>query len=302
MQSWIALLFLLGCVAAPAADIEIPFEFIHNQIVVSAGIGSSGPYNFLLDTGTHGTTIDVALARRLHLPLETRQVPSAGAGNRAVTARRTVIDAMHLGALELRRLPADALDLAHLARQLGRPLHGALGYGFLDSRIVQVDYFHRRIRLCDASPFGATPTPQDSRNRIAFPMVLRAGSALPVLEDCLVDGVRIPVTIDTGSSLGLILFPQAIRRLGMEQLARQGIPLGAAGYRGQTRLTKGWVRSVKLKTIDLGAIEVAYVEQGYGEGETLERRGGNLGNATLQDFTLTLDYRNRVVVLEALEQ
>ena len=44
---------------------------------------------------------------------------------------------------------------------------------------------------------------------------------------------------------------------------------------------------------------MAYVKSGYGEDETLERRGGNLGNAVLQDFVLTLDYRNRIVVLEA---
>jgi hypothetical protein len=54
-----------------------------------------------------------------------------------------------------------------------------------------------------------------------------------------------------------------------------------------------------LKSIDLGAIEVAYVEKGYGEREPLERRGGNLGNGVLQDFVLTLDYINSVVVLEA---
>jgi hypothetical protein len=54
-----------------------------------------------------------------------------------------------------------------------------------------------------------------------------------------------------------------------------------------------------LKTIDLGAIEVAYVESGYGEDEALEDRGGNLGNAVLQDFVVTLDYPNRMVVLES---
>jgi hypothetical protein len=98
--------------------------------------------------------------------------------------------------------------------------------------------------------------------------------------------------------LGLILFPKAVRLLGLEDLARTGTPMEAAGYRGEARLTKGWVRSMMLKTIDLGAMEVAYVRSGYGDDEDVERRGGNLGNATLQDFVLTLDYRNGVVVLE----
>jgi hypothetical protein len=53
--------------------------------------------------------------------------------------------------------------------------------------------------------------------------------------------------------------------------------------------------------MDLGAVEVAYVRGGYGDREDLARRGGNLGNAILQDFLVTLDYRNRLVVLEATE-
>jgi hypothetical protein len=81
-----------------------------------------------------------------------------------------------------------------------------------------------------------------------------------------------------------------------------GIPLNAAGYRGRVRLMKGWVRSLDLKTYALGAVEVAYVESGYADNEDLGRRGGNLGNAILQDFVLTLDYPNRVVVLEAIEE
>jgi hypothetical protein len=116
-----------------------------------------------------------------------------------------------------------------------------------------------------------------------------------------VNGTRIPVTLDTGSSLALILFPEAIRHLGLERLAREGIPLDAAGYGGRANLSKGWVRSVKLGAIDLGAIEVAYVEKGYADREALARRGGNLGNAVLQDFVLTLDYCHRLVVLEAVD-
>ena len=57
-----------------------------------------------------------------------------------------------------------------------------------------------------------------------------------------------------------------------------------------------------IRSIELGAIEVAYVHSGYGDRDSLASRGGSLGNAVLQDFLLTLDYRNRVVVLETVEQ
>lgn len=298
MRSWRFLVLVLS-MWRPAPAVDAPFTFVHNQIVLEVGIGGRGPFNFVLDTGTHGVVIDLELARQLRLPLEARRIRSVGAGSGRTAGRRTTIESLRAGGLELERIAATALPLAGFQRELGRPLHGVFGSGLLASRIVQVDYLHRRVRFLDSPPFGVPPS--DAPRRISFPMQSREGSALPVLEDCEVNGVRIPVTIDTGSSLGLILFPAAVRRLGLERLARQGAPLGAAGYRGRARLTRGWVRSLKLKDLDLGAIEAAYVESGYGDGEPLERRGGNLGNATLQDFTLTLDYWNRVVTLEALD-
>ncbi len=275
----------------------MPFDFLHNQIVVHAKVNGSGPFDFVLDTGTHVTTVDLGLARRLRLPLGVRKSEAAGAGKGRALAERTTLDALSLGDLRIQGMSAVALDLSAVSETLGRPLHGVLGFNLFISRIVRIDYFHRRIGFLAEPPSGHG----GGARRITFPMEFRAGSILPVLENCLVNGVRIPVTLDTGSSLGLILFPRAIERLGLGELARDGIPLQAAGYRGKAYLKKGWVRSLVLDTIDLGAIEVAYVERGYGDGESLERRGGNLGNAILQDFVLTLDYRGRLVTLESTE-
>jgi hypothetical protein len=290
------------CGTAAGADIEVPFDFLHNQVVLHVTIAGQGPFNFLLDSGTYASTVDLGLARKLRLPMGNKRRPVVGAGERQVEARETVCEHLRIGDLEVERLRATVIDLDGMSREMGRPLGGVLGYGFLSSRIVQIDYFRRRVRFCDRSPFAPSPRPPDTSRRVVFPMQFRAGLILPVLEDCLVNGERIPVTLDTGSSLGLILFPAAIARLGLEKLAREGIPLTAAGYRGTARLAKGWVRSVVLKTIDLGAIEVAYVNDENHVGAALERRGGNLGNAVLQDFVLTLDYRNRVVVLESVAE
>lgn len=294
---------LIGApVFAAGPDLEVPFDFLHNQIVLRATINGQGPYNVVLDSGTHATTIDVGLARRLRLPLGTAKSEGRGAGNGRVFGQQTVCEELRVGDLAARRLAAVALDLSKVSRTMGRPLHGVLGFSFLASRIVQIDYFRRRIRFYAESPFSPSPRPPNTPRRVVFPMRFLANSVLPVLEDCYVNGTRIPVTLDTGSSLGLILFPSAIQRLGLEELAREGLPVHAAGYRGEAHLTKGWVRSVLLQTIDLGAIEVAYVEKGYGEREGPDGRGGNLGNAVLQDFVLTLDYPNRLVVLETTDE
>jgi predicted aspartyl protease len=277
----------------------VSFDFLHNQIVLTAAINGRGAYNFLLDTGTHGSTIDLRLARRLGLLLAAAGKPVAGAGRGRVPGRQTVCERLSVGGLTVRGLTVTAVDLQQPARELGRPIDGVLGFGFLAARITQIDYFRRRIRFYSEPPFAPAAQPPDTSRRISFPMQFRAGSVLPVLEQCRVNGTEIAVTLDTGSSLGLILFPHAVRLLGLQGLARAGIALDVAGYRGRARLMKGWVRSVELKSIGLGAVETAFVMSGYGDGEDVKQRGGTLGNAILQDFILTLDYPHRVVVLES---
>ena len=133
--------------AAVAADIEIPFEFLHNQIVLGTKVNGNGPYNFVLDTGTYASTIDLGLARRLQIPLASTRSESRGAGSGRVFGRTAVVERLAVGGLEVGQLPVVALDLSRVSAQLGRPLHGVLGNNFLASRITQIDYFRRRIRF-----------------------------------------------------------------------------------------------------------------------------------------------------------
>ncbi len=285
---------------AADSNLEIPFDFLHNQIVLQGVVNGRGPYSFILDTGTRTTTIDLQVARELGLPLGAQAtIEGVGAG-RSMGRPATFIE-LHIGGIAVRRLDATVFDLSGISRSLGRPLHGVLGFGFLDSRITQIDYFHRRVRFYEDSPFALNTRHADEKS-ISFPMQFHAQSVLPVLEDCYVNGMRLTVTLDTGSSLGLVIFPHTIDQLGLGELARSGIPMEAAGYLGEARLTKGWVKSVVLKTIDLGAIEVAYARKGYARDERPERRGGSIGNAILQDFVLTLDYRARLVTLQSVTE
>jgi len=36
--------------------VEIPFEFLHNEIVVQVKVNGQGPFNMMLDTGTDPET------------------------------------------------------------------------------------------------------------------------------------------------------------------------------------------------------------------------------------------------------
>ena len=299
MRRAFALIALTWCAAiAAASEAEVPFDFVHNQLVLRATINGRGPYNVVLDTGTHTSAIDLKLAQRLALPLGVQAAVTGGAGAGRPRGYRTLCSEIKVGEVTSRNVDAVALDLSKVGKKLGRRLDGVLGYSFLSAWIVRIDYLHRRVRLYSTSP---TSTPPEDGRRVVVPMRFRPQSMLPVIGDCYVNGMRIALSLDTGSSLGLVLFPRTIDRLGLRVLARSGVPLQATGYLGEAYLTKGWVRSLAVKGLDLGAIEAAYVERGYADNENPDERGGSLGNGVLQDFVVTLDYRDRVVVLEPVE-
>src|SRR5438552_411518 len=208
---------------AADSNLEIPFDFLHNQIVLRGMLNGRGPYSFILDTGTRATTIDLQVARELGLPLGA-QATSDGVGAGRSTGRHTTFVELQIGGIVVRRLDAAVFDLSGVSHSLGRSLHGVLGFGFLESRITQIDYFQRRIRFYEESPFPLNVRGDDEKS-ISFPMQFHSQSVLPVLEDCYVNGTRLRVTLDTGSSLGLVLFPPTIERLGLGELARTGIPM-----------------------------------------------------------------------------
>ncbi len=297
LRPFVAVLgFAGGLCAGPAY--EAPFDFHRNQIVIRVRVNGHGPYNFVLDTGTHASSVDMGLAERLGSPLAAGKREGRGAGSGRAFGRATVFRTLSVGGLTVDNLPAVAFDLSGISRAMGRALHGVLGYGFLATRVTRVDYVRRRLRFSYEGAPASQHSEPDRPRGVSFPMEFRQESILPVLDDCLVNGKRLSVTLDTGSSLGLVLFPGAVRQLGLEREAREGTPLVAAGYRGAAHLTRGYVKSLVLSGLDLGAVETAFVRSGYGDEEPVERRGGNLGNAVLQDFVLTLDYLNRLVTLE----
>jgi hypothetical protein len=64
----------------PGNVASVPFRLVNrHQIIVAVSVNHSGPYSFLLDTGTQMTMIDPSLANELHLSSEGRaEVASVG--------------------------------------------------------------------------------------------------------------------------------------------------------------------------------------------------------------------------------
>src|SRR3977135_256741 len=86
----------LGYSQTRSAPVEVPFEFVANQIIVQVKIAGKGPYSMLLDTDTDPSAIDLATARELGLRLDARSFPASASAD-ANLVQLTRLSTVELG-------------------------------------------------------------------------------------------------------------------------------------------------------------------------------------------------------------
>jgi predicted aspartyl protease len=162
-------------------------------IVVPVWIGSSGPFRFLLDTGSNISAISDAIAQRMVLrPVAQTSLLTAGGEAVRLIVR---VSAVSLAGVMRENVLASLASRDDLA-MLGGKIDGVLGIDFLGSDNFTIDY-RRHLFTWDAAEartVGAV---------VRVPLVTRNGrfvAALPQPNASVLDLVP-----DTGSS-GVVLF------------------------------------------------------------------------------------------------
>lgn len=145
---------IVPIVPMPAAELHcpgnvagLPFQLVHgSQIITPAMINHTGPYDFLVDTGTDITMIDSSLAAELQLKRQDEaRVLAVGSQTRASFSQLELIE-VGLHALAKHQVLVKRLDYS-----LGADVHirGVLGGSFLDHFDVLIDNAHRMLCLDD---------------------------------------------------------------------------------------------------------------------------------------------------------
>jgi predicted aspartyl protease len=288
------LLVMVGGVAARAGEkqqvIEVPFEFYHNEIIVQVKVNGKGPFDMMLDTGTDPSAVDLNTAREMGLKLQFLGKPASGGGTDVNPTYYTKLPLVEVGGLNVKSLEAVALDLSKVSARLGKPLHGVLGHGLLNGRIVQIDYPNRIVRFYSQPLFSKTAnTP--TRTMLSFRY-----SDNVLVDDLMVNGKKMVGNLDTGSSGTFDLTPAAVSYLGLEEDFNQAPVSTDVGYNGVSQNRKGKVNNVTVGGISVDAPAVIFF--GKGTGRDKKPWGINIGNGFFKDFILTIDYRNKLVTLE----
>jgi predicted aspartyl protease len=286
----------LGYSQSRSAPVEVPFEFVANQIIVQVKIAGEGPYSMLLDTNTDPSAIDLATARELGLRLDARSLPASGGGADANLVQLTRLSTVELGDVIAKDVSAGAIDLTKLAAKLERPIHGVLGYSFLKDRIVQIDYAASTIRFYTVTPYIGIQNSPNTVNKIA--MAFRYDDGV-VIDSVYINGQKVKATLDTGSSGTFALTPEAVATLGLEEEEQNARVEKSVGYNGEYESKSGLLKSVRIGRLSIEGAPAAFWSPKTGHDK--KNFQVNIGNGFFKDYLMTFDFRGKMVVFEAVE-
>ncbi|HEY3295432.1 MAG TPA: retropepsin-like aspartic protease [bacterium] len=276
----------VGSPALQRSPGDVPFTFENNQIILRVSVNGHDSLNFLLDTGTDNSTIDEATARRIGL-----QVMLSESSRGGVPATVWLRD-LKVGLLVMDSLFAWAPNLADVSQALRRPLHGVLGYSFLKDRIVQIDYREHVVRF-----LNHPPAIEKSGRNVMLPMHFLSGKMIPLFDALHVNGHSLRASLDTGSSLGLLLYPRATTELGLNEAARNARLMTTLVYGGVLEVRKGPRAELRLQTAVFDSVSLYFASRSPEE-QILSERGGSLGNEFFKEMRLTLDYQHQQIAIE----
>ena len=187
---------------------SVPLHFINSyQMIVAVSVNHSGPYDFLLDTGTQFTMVDPKLAAELHLANQD-SIPVEGTGFHT-TASSVDLDQLSVGSHDVAHLEAVVYSLQNL-KSIDLHLRGVLGEDFLQHFDMLIDNTHKMLCLDKSSamrpdikgPHIALVTPMDGDdvppNSLIIPVRL-SGTAGP-LRLKLDSGANAPFLYGTSQS------------------------------------------------------------------------------------------------------
>jgi predicted aspartyl protease len=180
----------------------------HDRLTVPVRLGASRPYHFLVDTGSDRTSVSSQLARELGLQERASAELHSATGRSEV--RMAHLPELRMSRRAVRNIAAPMLDAADMGAD------GILGIDSLRSHRVVFDFAEGRLSVLS----GDAP---DEIEDGAIVVRARRLEGRLVITDAEVDGIRVRVVLDTGSSLTI---GNAALRRKLER-RRQPASLGA---------------------------------------------------------------------------
>ena len=272
------------------------FKLINNLVIIPVYINSTGPYNFILDTGVGILLISDPDLLKLFDTTTSRAIKIQGIGEGAeMTALIQPSVQIELASSIRGIMPVAILkeDPFNLSSFVGMPIHGLIGYELFSSFIIRINHSSKVITYY--------------RHETAY--IPRKGQKVsisiedrkPYLESTLKlpDGKRekVKLIIDTGAGHPLSLetsngIPYSIPEVNIP--ANLGV--------GLSGMINGYISRIPAMTLgryQLHDVVCAFPDYSNVAAKVYSvSRNGSLGNSVLKRFNVVFDYQREVMYLK----
>jgi predicted aspartyl protease len=237
-------LTLAGFCQGAFAQSEIRFRLVHDTIiVVSLMANETGPFDFVLDTGTDTTIVDPLLARQLSLAaLDRIQLTTLG-GSQTLT--RSLLRVLAAGQARVGNLEVLVQDLGEV-RQLDSRILGMVGQNFLSHFNYLLDYRKRSLRVELADEI------RDDMKGDRISMEVTDNKMMVTSEAQSLGRAKLRLLLDSGAN-SMVLIQKDSRALNLSGQANWVEVTGT----GQVGMQVGRVRSLMVGSQQFHDIAVA---------------------------------------------
>ena len=278
-------------------QVELPFDYINNFIILNLNFNGFLPLRFIFDTGAEHTILTKRqISDIFHVQYE-REFKVTGSDMRtpliAYLARRIRFDIPDKVSGPSEDILVLQDDYFRFEEYAGIDVHGILSAVVFSKFIIKINYDRQVITLYEREGYkpeeGFIPIPVEIfRNKIYL------NTSLQVLPDSV---AAVKLLIDTGAGLPLLLFSDTHPAVHPPANALpSNIGMGLGGYiEGFT----GRVHRVELGDYSQRGVITYFQHLDTTQNlEFLNHRNGLIGNTLLGHYQIILDYQNSKIWLK----
>ncbi|WP_210463956.1 aspartyl protease family protein [Rufibacter roseolus] len=278
--------------------VRIPFQLVHNLIIIPIKINNSNPLNFIVDTGVDRTLLmEIGQFDTITLNnVEKLFLRGLGSGE-GINAMLSSGNSINFSGVESKNQKVLMLEenIFNLSSRLGLNIHGIIGYPLFRDFVVEIDYENKVMTLFKP---GTYPAKRASKSKVV-PLEIEASKPYVKVQANFPDGSKhaLRLIVDSGMSTSMLLYPPTLPDVKIPEKRIEAY-LG----RGLNGDIHGEI--ARLETLELGEFtlnrppacfpDTMSIRHALG----LNNRNGNLGADILQRFKVVFDYQNSRMLLQ----
>ncbi len=282
--------------------VEIPFSYINGFIVIKAILAGNTEVNLLLDTGAENLILfNKSILDKLGIS-PGKEILLKGADlSQDVKAQicRKIPIQINKANLVSKDFIVLEENYLNFEETIGIGIAGLIGGRMLWGSVLNIDYKKRKIVLYDKNIFEAENDPYvqtldleivDNKPYIQSSVQLYTGEEVPI-----------KLLLDTGSSLGFLLFYDTHKELQLPPYSIEGpLARGLGGY------IQGYLATIKTLRLNNSLYFNSLITNYQKLNQVVEpriynNRNGIIGNPLLSRFNVTIDYVDNKLYLKAIK-